>query len=362
MVDFIKQNFLDRKKVYKLGDKFPLLLTSFIAFASIISFLSNIILGIDRLLNYVGLIFFMWSLYILIFNKVEKHFLFFLTAVSLIYMPTVFVITEGFSGSNPIFLPVLLFLIIIFFEQKISYALSAILLCEYLFLSLLQIQNPVIFNYYNSPFEKMTAMNTTVVLIFIIMGASTRAFLEIINSKESHNLNLLKEIRDRNQELYSLSIRDPLTSAYNRRYFLTAYENELERAQIHKQELSVLMIDIDHFKQVNDTYGHIFGDAVLTRLVSFLHTKLRSNDLLARYGGEEFVVLLPNTSKDNALIIAERIREDVASVKNRNNYVISLSIGLASSFNENTSHGILNHADENLYKAKEGGRNKVVAD
>lgn len=362
MVDFIKQNFLDRKKVYKLGDKFPLLLTGFIAFTSLISFLSNVILGIDNIVNYSGLIFFMWSLYILIFNKIEKHFLLFLIAVSLIYMPSVFIITEGFSGSNPIFLPILLFFIIIFFEQKVSYALSAILLCEYLFLSLLQIQNPSIFTYYATPFEKMTAMNITVILVFIIMGASTRSFLEIINSKENHNLNLLKEIRDRNQELYSLSIRDPLTSAYNRRYFLTAYENELERANMNSQELTVLMIDIDHFKQVNDTYGHIFGDAVLTRLVQFLHTKLRSNDLLARYGGEEFVVLLPNTSKENAMIIAERIREDVGYVKNRNNYVISLSIGLASSANESTAHGILNLADENLYKAKEAGRNRVVAD
>ncbi len=317
------------------------------------------LLGMNHLLNYVGLIFFFWALYLIIFHKIEKHFLSFLTCTALLYAPSIFVCSEGFGGSNAVFLPIIIFFIVIFFEQKVSNAITAILLCEYLFLSLLQIQHPELFYYYPSDFEKMTAMNITIILVFIVMGASTRTFLEIINSKESHNINLLKEIRDRNQELYALSIRDPLTSAYNRRYFLTAYENELERSCSTKQELSVLMIDIDHFKQVNDTYGHIFGDAVLTRLVGFLNTKLRSNDLLARYGGEEFVVLLPNTNLENAIMIAERIREEVREVKNRNNYTISLSIGVASSACEKSANGILNHADENLYKAKEGGRNRV---
>ncbi|MEW5871586.1 MAG: diguanylate cyclase [Chloroflexota bacterium] len=165
-------------------------------------------------------------------------------------------------------------------------------------------------------------------------------------------------------ETQRLAITDGLTNIYNRRHLLKLADQEYSRARRYHRPLSALMIDIDHFKHVNDTYGHPVGDLALKTLVQCCKQNLRDSDLLGRYGGEEFLVLMPETHHTKALEAAERIRQRVESLKladERNTISITISIGVATmQENEALSLDILiRNADDALYTAKAAGRNCV---
>ncbi len=164
-----------------------------------------------------------------------------------------------------------------------------------------------------------------------------------------------------------LSITDELTQIFNRRYFNQRFEREMERAIRYNRPLTVIMADIDHFKNLNDTYGHFYGDEVLKTVASILDKNLRRADILARFGGEEFVILLPEIDKSHGHTVAEKLRHAIESYpfhkgspKNKNR--ITLSLGLAA-YPEDALNGkqLLERADRALYLAKSGGRNRVVA-
>ncbi|MGZ5027591.1 MAG: GGDEF domain-containing protein, partial [Methylobacter sp.] len=162
--------------------------------------------------------------------------------------------------------------------------------------------------------------------------------------------------------------QDYLTGLCNRRFFLEQGETELARAQRYDNELSLFMLDIDHFKAINDTYGHATGDIVLQTLSHILRETLRSIDIIGRWGGEEFVILLPETDAQEAAEIAERLREAIDHAKVTLATGLPLhftaSIGIATLKEKDTNIDILlNYADEALYQAKNTGRNKVcIAD
>lgn len=169
-----------------------------------------------------------------------------------------------------------------------------------------------------------------------------------------------KELED---QLRRLATTDPLTGAYNRRHFVTTAEDEMTRAQRHNHPLSVFMIDIDHFKKVNDTCGHAGGDEALRRTVDVIQMHLRCNDTLGRLGGEEFAVLMPETDLDGAVVLAERLRKVIADmhvIHEEDSFKITASFGVATNEDGETFADMLNAADQALYAAKEGGRNKVV--
>jgi diguanylate cyclase (GGDEF)-like protein len=137
----------------------------------------------------------------------------------------------------------------------------------------------------------------------------------------------------------------------------------MQRARRHHAVLSFLMVDLDHFKQVNDTYGHLNGDAVLAELGSILSTGLRESDVCARYGGEEFALILPETSVDGARTLAERLRARVASSTFPGGLKLTISVGVASTDDAALFTQLTDRADQALYAAKQGGRNQVrVAD
>ncbi|MBC7918178.1 MAG: diguanylate cyclase [Rhodoferax sp.] len=175
----------------------------------------------------------------------------------------------------------------------------------------------------------------------------------------------LGEINALQAALSEQATRDPLTGLYNRRYLDDTLERELARCKREGQPLSVMMIDIDHFKKVNDTYGHPAGDAVLKLLADMLNQHARSGDVACRYGGEEFLMLLPHMPLDVALLRAEQWRIDFASntlVFGDFHIQCTLSVGIATYPGDGTSPGILiANADLALYRAKHGGRNCVVA-
>lgn len=167
-----------------------------------------------------------------------------------------------------------------------------------------------------------------------------------------------------NAKLYELATKDGMTKLYIYRHFYTLLENELRRCSRYNRNLSLLMMDIDNFKSVNDTYGHLIGDMILKRLAAVLQETVRKVDIPARYGGEEFVVILPETSKDNAVTIAERIRKNISEIKVNANETTTISptvsIGIAQySTDGHEPKELINAADTALYHSKHNGKNTV---
>ena len=165
------------------------------------------------------------------------------------------------------------------------------------------------------------------------------------------------EIRHRLQQL---SVIDSLTGLYNRRYFDANIETEIKRSQKDGNSLSMLMMDIDHFKMVNDTHGHDIGDKVLIDLAKLIKQSVRLNDIASRFGGEEFSILLPETSMESALKLAERIRSSVET-ESLGGIQITTSIGVSclDQTAQFTADELMKLADTELYRAKKSGRNQV---
>lgn len=166
--------------------------------------------------------------------------------------------------------------------------------------------------------------------------------------------------------LREISITDPLTGLLNRRYFEERLTEEIERAKRHQLFLSLVMADIDDFKSYNDAFGHLAGDEILKAIASTLKEMVRTIDVVARFGGEEFTIILPQTRKDAAAVIAERIRREIERTSFKREEVLprgklTLSLGLAS-FPEDAQDltDLINNADKALYRAKAAGRNRVV--
>jgi two-component system cell cycle response regulator len=168
------------------------------------------------------------------------------------------------------------------------------------------------------------------------------------------------------EEIYRLTIIDGLTEIHNKRYLMEFLDRELARSERYGRPLAVLLFDIDHFKGVNDQMGHLGGDFTLRELAARVRGGIRKEELFARYGGEEFAVVLPETGRDGAVHIAERIRGLVEAqpfAYEGHSYALTISIGVATTGGEVglTPAELLRRADERLYQAKREGRNRVAA-
>ena len=180
----------------------------------------------------------------------------------------------------------------------------------------------------------------------------------------AHELGeLVSMLESSNQELKKESLTDPLTGVGNRRRFNHLIESEIGRYYRHGMTpFSVLLLDIDHFKQINDTHGHLAGDNVLKKLSARIFDMLRTSDEISRWGGEEFAVMLPTANLGNSAALAERIRTDIARM-DFDGLNVTISIGAAEYCRGESMEDLMRRADQALYAAKQGGRNRVaVAD
>ena len=168
------------------------------------------------------------------------------------------------------------------------------------------------------------------------------------------------------EEIYRLTILDGLTQIHNQRYMTEFLEREVVRSQRHSRPLALLMIDLDHFKAINDTFGHLCGDFILREMTNVIRSSVRKEDLFARYGGEEFVLVLVETDKEEAILVSERIRQSIADhsfqfESSPINLTISIGVACMAGDMTITPSSLLKSADENLYQAKRTGRNRVVS-
>ncbi|UCD85283.1 MAG: sensor domain-containing diguanylate cyclase [Deltaproteobacteria bacterium] len=197
-------------------------------------------------------------------------------------------------------------------------------------------------------------------------NAFTKRDVELFSSVAEHvaiaigNAQLYQRTRE-------LTNKDALTGLYNRRYFFERFEKEIERAYRYHRILSVLMLDLDHFKEFNDENGHLKGDDVLRETAGVLLYQLRTSDVLARFGGDEFIILLPETDKESATVVADKLRDGVY----KNNFIgeenipsgkITISLGLAT-YPQDSSDAfqLINFADRALYRSKSKGGNLVCS-
>lgn len=199
---------------------------------------------------------------------------------------------------------------------------------------------------------------------------NSRAPIEVqMSFKRRNNRGYIVLIRDVTQQkateraLRELAIRDDLTHCFNRRYFIAALDAELERHRRYGHPITLLLVDVDHFKQVNDSYGHVAGDRALQTLARVGTRVFRENDVFARLGGEEFAVLLPETDVEHGKIIAERFRTELAQEPisgTNSDFYLTVSIGATATAETMTSTAALKSADDALYRAKGAGRNQTI--
>ena len=209
------------------------------------------------------------------------------------------------------------------------------------------------------------ALIIQLVLLVVLGLAATATLVGIIYL---FTRKLMKRLYAANKKIAVLAITDELTNLYNRRYFHDQLDEEFNRAKRYKHHLSCIMIDVDHFKRINDTHGHPNGDLILKRLSALIADTCRDTDTLARYGGEEFIVLLPETDKNGAVLAAGKTRRlvenELITISNKTKLSVTISLGVSCLSpselrSAESSYQIISLADQALYKAKENGRNRV---
>lgn len=189
--------------------------------------------------------------------------------------------------------------------------------------------------------------------------------IELKQAKQNAE-KLAIDLKDANDKLRELAIRDELTGLHNHRYFQDQIENEMTRSVRYKRPVSLLLLDLDFFKKVNDTYGHPAGDHVLRETAKTLQKLVRQSDVVARYGGEEFAIILPETATSSAKVLAQRVRRGIEQMQitfEKQSIPITVSIGLAGSdMSEEgiTKTELISRSDQALYQAKHEGRNRVA--
>ncbi|MBN2695691.1 GGDEF domain-containing protein [bacterium] len=166
------------------------------------------------------------------------------------------------------------------------------------------------------------------------------------------------------EEIYNMTIVDGLTEIHNKRYFLESLEKEISRAKRYERPLCLIMFDIDFFKKINDTYGHLTGDYVLKKMSQVIRDSIRREEIFARYGGEEFAIIMPETPKKSAVTLAEKVRQLIeTTIFSFEGHVVPVTISLGvADLNKSISSALelIAFADKNLYKAKHSGRNCVI--
>ncbi len=175
--------------------------------------------------------------------------------------------------------------------------------------------------------------------------------------KELDKINT--ELVNKNIKYKELASRDHLTNLYNRHKFLNLFQSSYNTMVERENDMSLIIVDIDHFKNVNDTYGHNIGDTVIVKVSKLLIEKLRDIDMVCRWGGEEFVILLPAVNIDNAVLVAEKLRSSIEEMEIESVGKITASFGVSCVYEDDDVSSVVNRADTALYSAKELGRNRV---
>lgn len=272
----------------------------------------------------------------------KPHLLF----VTFIYIPFLYFQTAGYHGTALLFASLGFFLLGIVFRGKARIVVIALNILDYLTCIIISHLYPQMVVPHSGPaamlIDLIVAMILTSVGLSILTGYISKMF------------------EDNRKTLADLSLRDALTGIYNRRFMTDFLQDSLDTSKRTAAAFYLLMLDIDHFKKINDTYGHGFGDHILLTCAQAIQGMLRKGDFVARYGGEEFVVVLFTCTSAEAVEIAQRIRQTISSLRFQHNVTLTVSIGVEKSRVDDTTEALLDRADQCMYCAKQAGRDQIA--
>jgi diguanylate cyclase (GGDEF)-like protein len=293
--------------------------------------------------------------YSLISHNIDRSIMAICLGINFFIFPLNYFGSGGIKGGMPLYFLIGIYSINLLPKVFPRFCLSCLSLSLY--------SGLILYGYFHpetiTPMPSDMAIHIDIVIALILVSfmicSSINTSLFAFNYEQKKALRLT-------HRLNSFAIKDPLTLLYNRRYLNEQLSIHTRLAHEHAFPLCVIMFDVDHFKQINDSHGHLAGDAVLQSLSKILLLETRRQDIVGRYGGEEFLVLLFDTSLAEAKSTAERIRCTIAASRfTAVDLQVTISGGIAAYDNNMQPHDLIAIADENLYKAKLNGRNKIVS-
>ncbi len=270
-----------------------------------------------------------------------------------VLFPSLWFSTNGATGSTMPFVVLVGIFVVIAFKGKFRAAILVIVIVMFAAFTILELYFPEITTQY--PDRKSHYIDLS---LGMILSYSVSVYLayQVLSDYEKSRRESEKLVN----QLEISSVTDALTGVYNRRFLTSCLDEEMRKAYDSGTDLSICIIDIDHFKSINDTYGHSFGDEVLVKLSAHITSHLGSNDVFGRYGGEEFLIIFKNDSLSAAVAKMDAVCENLKKVQWRNNINVTISGGISTYHKGITFSKILEAADQALYRAKQNGRDQVV--
>ena len=329
---------------------------------SFVAFTTTLLLGMPIWINMPNVLILFLCIFLPFaypndFVKLATLMLYFL---AFIYLPLTYFINGGHNGVGLLYFLLATIYITFYFEGRKLIVILSLSFIVYITSILLGFFYPVLIISYTSETARFIDITISFIAVSVVLSIIANIIFTSYRDEKNNNQYLLKELEKQNNKLELLSKTDQLTGVYNRRYYLEVLENEFSYFLKTNKHFYVMMIDIDNFKLINDTYGHLFGDEILKLVANTIKTCLRDHDIISRYGGEEFSIIISHSTDMNGNIIAERIRKSIEELKYRNECSVTVSIGIVKNNINDNVLGILKRADDLLYKAKEKGKNRVV--
>jgi diguanylate cyclase (GGDEF)-like protein len=351
------KKFLKIVSTYSLEEKISLVLLISGLTMSAFGFVTNVLFNMPFSQNWPNLLNVVYLLIVLVFfnQRIFEVSRITILLIGFFYFPYLFDMSNGHIGAGPIYFLMIIVYIAFFLRGKSLVFVLLILLSFYSSLIIMSFNNPDLVVPYPDEMTRLIDITIAFVTVGIVVSIIGYLVFTEYNKEKEIIEELMTELKQQNVELELTSITDPLTKVFNRRYFMDALEKRINKSI----SFFVLMLDIDHFKNVNDEHGHIYGDEVLVLVADTIKQNTRSNDIVARYGGEEFSIIIQKEADTSGVEIAERIRKGIEQREMKYDGV-TISIGVVE-HNDETSLEILKKADDCLYLAKEQGRNKVIS-
>ncbi len=354
-----------RKNFYTslaLNDRMSMVLLTTGAILSTIALIISIAFGMPFFMHlpHVLMIFICIGFPIIFKNSLTVASFTALYFVSFVYFPFVYYTNNGINGSGPYYF-IMIIVYFAFYRKGLRLVgiLSA-LVVFYIGVILSGYFFPQLITEYPDTISQYIDIVISLISVSIVLSVIASLTYIEYNKEKDIAIKLASDLEDRNKKLRLLTITDPLTNVYSRQYLMDALQRELDLDSTAESAFYVMMIDIDHFKKVNDTFGHLYGDKVLCMVADKIKDNVRQHDLVARYGGEEFLVLLSHISYDDCIKIANRIKDAVEKAYYRNETNVTVSIGVAKGGLSLSREEVINNADMKMYEAKAGGRNKIM--
>lgn len=284
-----------------------------------------------------------------------------LLILTFLFIPFLMYLSTGFEGPALVFALLGVFPLIVTFSGRERILIVGLNILLYIVLALAEYAFPTFFGYSASHLISLGYLILSICLSLCGLAIMITYAIKEFDEEKKQMIALTKQLEESNASLAEMTNKDGLTGTYVRRYLYEHLTREIEIAERTFQPFCLMMIDIDHFRKVNDAYGQQFGNEVLLEIASSIHSVLRIYDALVRYSGDRFAIILHNSQFASCLNIAERIKECLDAMPLEHQVHITASMGLTPYKNGDSIDTLISRAEDYLRRAKEEGRNRVVA-